>query len=243
MIFSRLLLVGCAIGLWASTAARASVAFVPPGWARPTSIAQASSSLTTYQHWDVFTSAAGTSPDAAMVNPGGVPIAFDANYPSSGTIVTTTGNLYAGSGIIRMNVVVPNYSAASERTRFLVQIKTIGSALFDSDGVWPVPPVETDFSRLKVNGQSVALDPSFQYAALNVAPGSGPTSFDVERAITFDLPGNAAEYTIEWSTARGSCSQMEIAVDTFVVVPEPTLLGIVAAVPFALRQRLSRTNH
>lgn len=227
--------ISLAVCLTCANAAHAAVAFVQPTWARPTTTARASSSLATYQRWDVFTSVTANAPDVAAINPNGSANAFDANAPGSGTIVTSTGNLYAGSGIIRMNVVVPNYAAAAERTRFLLQIKTIGSALFDTDGVWPSPPVETDFSRLTLNGEPVDALVSFVHTQLAVSPGSGPTSFDVERSIAFDVPGNAAGYTFEWTTARGSCSQMEISVDTIVVVPEPMLLA--GALPLVLVRR------
>jgi hypothetical protein len=218
--------------------ASAALNFGTPAWSRPATPAQATAWLSTYQHWDVFTSPTGTTPDVGLVNPNGTPNAFDANYPASGTIVTSTGNLYAGSGIIRMNVVVPNFGAHAERTRILLQIKTIGTALFDTDGFWPKPPVETDFSRLFVNRVRVDSIPSFTYSRLNLAPGSGPTSFDVERAIAFDIPGSASSYTLEWSTARGSCSQMEIAVDTHVVLPEPiAAMGMIGCGLLSRRRR------
>jgi hypothetical protein len=223
--------------------AQGAVAFVQPDWARPTSAAEAAGSLTTYQHWDTFSSQTANAPDIASINPNGVPNAFDANHPGSNSIVTSTGNLYAGSGIIRMNTVVPGFGIDdAAATRFLLQVTTTANALFDEDGLWtaatPDNPTESDFSRLLVNGQRVDTLPSFTYERLNFVRGSSPTSFNYERAIRFELPGSADSYTIEWTAPRGSTGMAEIAVDTITVVPEPATLGLLAmAGVLALRRR------
>lgn len=217
----------------AASTANAAVNFGQPDWIRPASVSQAAENLTTFQHWDTFSSQSANAPDIASINPNGAPNAFDANFPASGSIVTSTGNLYAGSGIIRMNTIVPSYGlddAAS--TRFLLQITTSANALFKSDGRWiaadPANPIESDFSRLLVNGQRVDDLPSFTYDRLYFLQGSSPTSFVYERAISFELPGNAGSYNIEWTAVRGSTSMAEIAVDTLTVVPEPASLGLFA---------------
>ena len=235
----------------AAPAARGAVAFVQPDWARPTSAAQAGETLTTYQHWDTFGSQTANAPDVASFNPNGAPNAFDANHPGSNSVVTSTGNLYAGSGIIRMNAVVPGYgddaasgAAGAVATRFLLQIGTSANALFDTDGLWtastPPNPTETDFSRLLVNGQRVDTLPSFSYRRLNFQQGSSATSFAFERAIEFELPGSADAYTIEWTAARGSTSMTEIAVDTLTVVPEPGSAGVIGLAAAALLRRRRR---
>src|SRR5688572_23967243 len=105
--------------------ATAAVNFGQPDWTRPTSAAEASATLTTHQHWDTFLSQTANAPDVASRNPNGAPNAFDANHPASNSIVTSTGNLYAGSGIIRMNTIVPSYAHPDAvATRFLLQITT-----------------------------------------------------------------------------------------------------------------------
>jgi hypothetical protein len=253
MNLTRVVSVPAALFLGASSAG-AAVAYQQPSWGRPTSAAQASAELTTYQHWDAFTSTSANlrpaptpSTDPLAVNPNGPANAFDANHATSGATVTSTGNLYAGSGIIRMNTVVPSYNRPDAVvTKFLLQITTTANALFDTDGLWvastPDNPVETDFSRLLVNGQRVDSLPSFDYERLFFTRGSSATSFNVERAISFELPGNAASYTIEWTAARGSTSMAEIAVDTQTLVPEPAAVGLVAVAAgvAALRRRRRR---
>ena len=235
---------GCLLIVAAAPAAHAAVAFVPPEWARPTSAAEAGERLSTYQRWDAFASQTANTPDVAWFNPNGTPNAFDANHPASGSIVTSTGNLYAGSGIVRINTVVPGYGADDAvATRFLLQIGTSANALFDTDGLWtastPANPTESDFSRLLVNGQRVDALPSFSYRRLHFQQGSSATSFAFERAISFELPGSADLYTIEFAAARGSTSITEIAVDTLTVVPEPGALGVVGfgAAALLLRRR------
>lgn len=239
-------LLSCLSIVAAAPAAHGAVAFVQPDWARPTSNAEAGQALTTYQHWDTFASQTANAPDVGWFNPNGAPNAFDANHPASNSIVTSTGNLYAGSGIIRMNTVVPGYGADDAvATRFLLQIGTSANALFDADGQWtastPPNPTENDFSRLLVNGQRVDALPSFNYQRLHFQQGSSATSFAFERAIEFELPGSADSYTIEWTAARGSTSMTEIAVDTLTVVPEPGALGAIGlAVGAALLRRRRR---
>jgi hypothetical protein len=227
----------------AAGSAQGAVAYVQPDWARPATAAEASQSLTSYQQWDAFTRQTANAPDVASVNPNGVGNAFDANHPASGSIVTSTGNLYAGSGIIRMNTVVPSYGRADAvATRFLLQVTTTANALFDDDGRWneevPPNPTEADFSRLLVNGQRVDPLPSFSYDRLFFLQGSSTTSFNFERAIRFELPGNADTYTIEWTAPRGSTGMAEIAVDTLTVLPEPGAVGLLGlAGLLALRRR------
>ena len=225
--------------------AHAAIAFTQPDWTRPTSPADAAASLSTYEHWDTFASQSSNAPDVASLNSNGAPNAFDANFPGSNSIVTSTGNLYAGSGIIRMNTVVPGFARAdAAATRFLLQITTTANALFDADGLWtasdPANPTETDFSRLLVNGQRVDGLPSFAYRRLNFIQGSSPTSFNFERAITFELPGNASSYTVEWTAARGSTGMAEIAIDTVTVVPEPTALALLGLGGVAALRRRRR---
>jgi hypothetical protein len=221
----------------------AAVNFGQPDWTRPASAAQASETLTTYQHWDTFLSQAANVPDVASINPNGSPNAFDANHPTSNSIVTSTGNLYAGSGIIRMNTMVPGYQhPGAVSTRFFLQVATTANALFDGDGLWtaatPDNPVENDFSRLLVNGQRVDQLASFSYERLYFLRGSSATSFNFERAISFELPGSASGYTIEWTAPRGSTGMAEISVDTLTVVPEPASLALIAGVGLlALRRR------
>ena len=208
-------------------------AYVQPEWTRPASPDEAVATLTTYQHWDTFTRQVGSTPDVARINPNGTPIASDLNSPGNGSIVTSTGNLYAGAGIIRMNSAVPSFGRADAvATRFLLQITTTANALFDADGLWtaadPANPTEADFSRLLVNGQRVDSLPSFTYRRLNFVQGSSPTSFNFERAIGFELPGNAGGYDVEWTAARGSTGMAEFAIDTLTVVPEPSAVGVLA---------------
>ena len=231
--------------LAAAPAANAAVAFVQPEWTRPTSGTEAVETLTTYQHWDTFASQTANAPDLGVFNPNGAPNAFDANHPGSNSIVTSTGNLYAGSGIIRMNTIVPAYGVDDAvATRFLLQIGTSANALFDEDGLWtastPPNPTEGDFSRLLVNGQRVDTLPSFSYRRLSFQQGSSATSFAYERAISFELPGSADGYTIEWTAARGSTSMTEIAVDTLTVVPEPGAAGVIGLSAAGLLRRRRR---
>jgi hypothetical protein len=143
--------------------------------------------------------------------------------------------------------VVPSFGRAdAAATRFLLQVGTTANALFDADGLWtaatPANPIETDFSRLLVNGQRVDTLPSFAHERLYFLQGSSATSFNVERAISFELPGNASSYTIEWTAPRGSTGMAEIAVDTITVVPEPGALGVLGiAGVLALRRRRAAT--
>ncbi len=228
MRLSKYLVASIALLISAGTA---SATYIQPDWARPTSVAQAAQTKTTFQHWDAYSSKSSNVPDIAVFNPTGTPNSFDANGVAG---VTTSGNLYAGSQIIRMNNVIPSYGDPfGKSTKFLLQITSTANALFTPDGLWiaaePANPIENDFSKLLVNGQRVDTLPSFSVQRLAFTQGSSATSFNYERAIKFELPGSLSSYNIEWTAPKSSTGMAAVAVDTLTVVPEPTSIALLAA--------------
>jgi hypothetical protein len=138
-------------------------------------------------------------------------------------------------------------------TRFLLQITTSANPLFvNKDVKWVAnaptvnPNQENNFSRLLVNGQRVdSAAFNFTHTPGLFTQGSSVTSWTHERALSFELPGNASSYTIEWLAANTSTSMAAIAIDTqTVVVPEPAAAGLFGLAAGALgllrRRRVAR---
>jgi hypothetical protein len=216
-------------------ASAAEAAFVAPSdWSRPTSVAQAASTLSTFQHFDVFSDDDGspgngvldTGPDVADFNPNG-----PATVASSLAFVTSSGNLYNPVSVIDLTLTVPSFNDGSAvATRFLLQVQTQGNPLLIVDSA-----TGPDFSAFTVNGQSLATFAP-KYRQLATVPG-GPLGAIIDHAIDFTLPGNVASYVIAWETAGTSTSHRQILVDSNIVIPEPAAISVLALGSLALGRR------
>src|SRR5262249_26138009 len=82
-------------------------AFISPSWTRPTTTTQATTDSTTYQRYDVFTSATGpNTADVANLNPSGSANVYDTSGMS---FLTSGGNIYSFSAPTFIEAIVPNY--------------------------------------------------------------------------------------------------------------------------------------
>lgn len=196
-------LAGSFVGAVIAAASAAPAAFVEPSaWRRPVAPAEAAMTRTTYQEWDVFFSSAGpNAPDVAEINPNGVPDAFDAAWQTSGSFVTSGGNLYSFAGVIQPRVQVPlPPSSARTATEVLLQVRTFG-ALIDTD-------------HLTVNGVPASQLGAYRYeerSRVEISGGFG--GFDVEHAWQFSV--SASELLrIDFAWGVSSSSLDRLAVDT-----------------------------
>lgn len=214
--------------LLALVVSSARAQFIPPHWPRPQSAAEADSTRTTYQSWDLFLDEVepgvppivDPTPDIANVNPNGSPTVTE----SGGAIVTGSGNIYSPATPIQLQVDLPGFgSSAGNRTNFLVQLRTLGSELVRTNPGEDVPTY--DFSRFSLDGVPLASLMDFSYTELSRASGFGAT---VEHAFGFSVPYSADQFVLAYESLSSSSSQDRISIDTQ-VVPEPSavLLGTV----------------
>jgi Dockerin type I domain len=168
---------------------------LPAGWAR-------GATDTTYQQWDIFTSADGNPPnlpDVGLFNPNAPGGAGLNVFDSSGTsLITSDSNIYSFAAPTDMHVVVPNYGLGSKYTTvLLVQTRTLGSEIEYADAAIGTthPAVTQELLR---------------------QPLAGPfgETFTVDTAFTWVLPGNAASYQIDLPASASSMSFDRVAVDT-----------------------------
>lgn len=194
--------------------------YAPTVWSRPT----ASSTVATFQGWDVFTSHVGPNAPHTVsgpafggvgswvpINIGGVANAFDSNAPGNGSFVTGSGNIYSPAGTVTPRAIVPNnldLTAGTNNsgwTTLIVQIRTQGSFL--------------DITTGRLNGSILPVATEIIYN--QIIPG-GFGGFVRDYWLQFQVPGNADFYQFDISTLETSVSFDRIAVDT---VWNPTALN------------------
>lgn len=215
-------------------AASATAAFQDPAWPRPTSDAEAAAGLTTFQHWDRFTSVSGpNAPDVAEVNPNGVANAFDAAAPGSASFLTG-GNIYSITGIIKPRIEVPLYPESASATTFVqLQLQVTG--------------IEINTDDLTVNGTPLAQIVGADYTELSRVdmgqaqfPGAPPfTIWMIQHKWTFAV-NDASSLLIDFGWSVPSASLQEILLDTQSIVPEPATLSIFAGAALILARRNRR---
>jgi hypothetical protein len=168
-----------------------------------------------FAQWEVFTSTAGpNSPDVGSFTggtfAGGAPAwnTFDRN-PFS--FVTGGGNIYSFGGVVAPQVDIPNFGlGAGYVTTVLLQVRTQGTEVDPASVlIGGVAPVQTtELFRQTLGGFGGSL---------------------VDTLYRFEIPGNAAGYTLQFQASGSSMSLDRVAVDTFTVVPAPgaaVLLGV-----------------
>jgi hypothetical protein len=203
----------------------AAGAFLDPVWDRPADATQAADDRTTYQAWDIFAlPATPNTPDVADVNPNGTASAWDT---SGASFVTSGGNIYSPSAILAMQVRLPGYGLGDAyQTRFLVQLRTLGS--------------ELDTTSLTLDGAAVSSLDGYAYAEVDRIMLGGLGGAQVDHAFHFTASGSADLHTLTWLGAESSVSQAIVLVDTQAVwIPEPTTtaLAMVAGTVGVLRRR------
>lgn len=210
--------------LTASTSFAAAIlpaGFTQPAWGRPTSEVAADAAKISYQLWDVFSSLTVNAPDGPSYNKAGVANAFDSNAPASGAFVTSSGNIYSPTGVIRPRVVVPLQTISGGQVELLVQIESNGS--------------DISTSGLTVNGTSFASLANAKYAELKRVPLGGMGGASVDHAWTFTLPTTGiADMTFDWNATSSSLGAL--TVDTH-AVPEPAALSLIGLAGAALSRR------
>jgi hypothetical protein len=170
---------------------------------------------TTYQEWDVFTSAFGgpNFPDFANNNPNGT-ATLTQTIPG-GAFVTSGGNIYSPGTPTSFTVNVPDYGlGAGFVTSAFLQVRTLGT-LLNTDSV-------------TMNGVAAG-----SFALLSELPLG---TFGVQQDWKFEwtnVPGNLSANTFEFSSASSSLSLARVSIDTLAAVPEPSsfFLLLVSTLP------------
>ncbi|MGD9720095.1 MAG: hypothetical protein AB7O59_02635 [Pirellulales bacterium] len=207
------LVMGILVCIVAAAATELRAALINPSWTRPASDGQAAGDLTTYQRWNVFTTTTGpNAPDVAEINPIGVANAYDAANATSGSFVTSGGNIYSFAAVINPVAVVPGYGVG-QPTDFLVQLITQGS--------------EIDVNDLTLDGTLVSTLSNYSYTELSRVSLGGFGGFAIEHAWTFTAPVDLSSFQLDWGWGVSSSSLDVMSVDTHTaIVPEPASCGL-----------------
>jgi hypothetical protein len=198
------------VGCFQLVARETSAAFIQPTtWTRPASSAQATSDRTTYQSYDVFTTAAGpNTPDIANINPNGTANAYDT---SGGSFITSGGNIYSFSVPTLIEATVPNFGLGSGFvTNVLLQVRTLGSVV-DTNSIKLIA-----YSGNAGNPYptATAIAPASQQLLLDEPDQSGFGGTDQEWAFSFSIAGNAASYKLAFNASASSVSLDQLSIDT-----------------------------
>lgn len=203
-----------------------AVPFTAPSWATSsTPLATAVDENRTYQQWDIFNSAAGpNSPLTYNINPyttaANAANAFDSAAPGSGAFVTSGGNIYSPTGIIKPRALVPLANLSGNVENVTVEI-SLGAG---SQAITP-----TDFT---VNGAAVSTLSNYVFTDNTDAASS------TQRYLyTFTIP-DIATLQLDWGWDVTSGSLDAIAIQTqSVATPEPASLALLGIGGAALLRR------
>jgi hypothetical protein len=206
--------------LWvAAIASKATAAFIVPDFR--------GSPNSTYQEWDVFTSALNgpNTPDVANINTNGSAQLFQ-RIP--GAFLTGGGNIYSFSTPVRFDVTVPDFDlGTSFFTTAVLQIRTLGTLL--------------DLDSVTFNG--IAPDSS---QLLSSTPLGGFGGVLEDRLFRWNnVSGNVGLNEFAFASAQSSLSLDRLSIDTVAhPIPEPSSLALLAlgAIPACglLRHRLAK---
>lgn len=219
-----ILLFGCS---WLCGASAARADFVTPAaasngpWQRPTTLAQATTSHTTFQQWDVFSTAnqnevnypnvpgVGVNVDGPPLNPAGSATIAE----TTGVAFLTGGNIYSFSAPTSFRLETPNSNlGASASTKVLLQIRTRGST--------------PDFSSFTFNEVALTMLAGYSYAELfreEISGGFGGTTID--HKLEFIVPGSRALDTVRFSASASSMSLDRVSLDTIALASSPPIPG------------------
>jgi hypothetical protein len=162
--------------------------------------------LTTYQRWQVFSSANDPNfPDFADNNPNGSAVLLET---TGGAFITSGGNIYSFAVATQFVVTVPDYALGdAAQSTVVVQIRTLGATV--------------DLSSVTWNGvvaESAEL--------LHEEPLGGFGGFLRDWKFEWNqLAGNPAVNVLEFAAAGSSMSLDRLAVDTLAIEASPALLG------------------
>jgi prepilin-type N-terminal cleavage/methylation domain-containing protein len=214
---------GCFLVLgWATRPAPA--AFVTPssltvGWTRPTSLASAAATGSTYQGWDRFTVVgagnlnlpnspgvpAGAVVDGAPWNPNGAAAVEEITHTEANptALITGSGNIYSQPLALEYRLTVPNYAANGASTRYLLQIRTLGTSL--------------NLDSLQLGGVALTSLPGYSYVELLNEPFGGPGGLRIDHKFEFTTTSAALD-TLTFAAAEGSMSLDRVSVDSITVL-------------------------
>ncbi len=223
----------CAVG---QSSAASITTNINPSWTRPTTAANAASTLTTYAEWDGFAVTATTNQptgNSAFGNSLFVPTAGDSSSSTSGSFLlpdgtannsyysgTSIGDIYSFGAVITPQIIVPGYNVAGNQLNVLVQVEAYGAVI--------------DTSSLTANGITASTLPNYSVTETYTDGGQDVgfgTAYRNDYAWTFTLPSDTASLQLNFGWGEVSAAFVSAVVDTqSVPVPEPSalLLGSLA---------------
>jgi|GEM_PF-3076591 len=161
--------------------------------------------LSIYAHWDVFTSVSGANdPDVGTFVGGFLPSeapdfdAYDGDWTTSGSFITSTQNIYSFAAPVAPRGVTPSFELGDgHTTTVLVQLHTLGS------------DIDTESFTLTDNDGN-AFEPTDITVLLH------DPAIEMQVLVEFVVEGNAESYTFDSLGSASSLSFAEMAIDLFV---------------------------
>jgi len=177
----------------------------------------------TYQEWNVFTSAFNgpNIPDVATANAHGTAALFQT---TPGAFLTSGGNIYSIGTVTTFTAKVPDFNMGPNyRTNVVLQIQILGTNI--------------DLDSVRFNGLTFARSELIRETPLGGFGGFGRVWKFEWSNVSNNLPLN----TIHFNSAASSMSLDRVAIDTsFSAVPEPSsgfLVALAVASGFLHRRR------
>ncbi|HEY4312439.1 MAG TPA: PEP-CTERM sorting domain-containing protein [Pirellulales bacterium] len=208
---------------------------VLPVWGRPTTNAQATANLSTYQEWNSMSPTASVptsgSPLAAptLLNPnagGSVqPVFYDSTAPGDGAFQAGT-DIYSFSGVLTPVVVIPGYNQAGHNLRVSIEVQSFGSLIDPTN-------LTATYTDPGGNAHSFQVNtlPSYAYSQAFNDGGSDfgglGTAYTVDNLWTFTLPQDTSSLTLTLGWGVTSAAIEAVSVDTHAsAVPEPSTVAL-----------------
>jgi len=178
---------------------------VPDGTTLPWVRGETPNSL--YAQWEVFSSPSGpNAPDVGVFVGGDLPPAapgfdaYDAAWETSGSFITSGGNIYSFSAPIEPRVELPGFGLGGGfNTTVVLQVRTLGS--------------EPDLDSFLLNG---SIEPVEVTELFRDDLGGGPFGGTLlDTLVRFEVQGDLSAYDIDFVAAASSMSLDRVAIDAY----------------------------
>ncbi len=159
--------------------------------------------LSTYAHWDLFSSATNANaPDVGWFGLGNATLT-ESSGGTSGAFLTGSGNIYSLGGATSFELVAPAYDiGAGYATTVVLQTVTLGTEL-DMSSV-----------QLSYDGGNQAIAPlSVEELGRTALGGFGGDL--VSTLFTWEISGNPGEFLLQFAAVGNSMSLDQVVIDTF----------------------------